>query len=491
MRHIWGTLLSKLSGKAHLILTRFSVRRWNTSQDSDSCVDSDARTTWEGWNSQSSYTPASSVESIPKWDPDMVLPSIEPPKPLPTISFSAPLAPAEGLVIGCITISPQCHPFLASFLYQPRYTDIPFGIAHRLLGYIMHLLEEAAFDFVTLHTPENKTIGYGDNRSRWAYSADEFEIQWWIRHINKSDSLQRHLAGALCNELEDFRNSATHSWVYDSWQFRAAVAFLAKVGDETRLTRLEEILQTVYRRTQALGEYTITDKESEATDMALGLIRTEPVTFHQVFCRVQELLEKACFDFWVEHNPQRLTGMEWHFSDNSDRSCVPPGVTPIGWDCPERVELQRWRPGEIYGFSWNFEQFPTRGVVYDPDVVDEKLIGELLSSVSELRNMAGHRDHRPARGTAYTVLADAVELADELGDRAAADEIEELRHSPLLSWIYHEQQEDTDKELRWREEREERALREWKRPHQILEDSLLLHRDFLACETPSGECATT
>lgn len=56
-----------------------------------------------------------------------------------------------------------------------RYTDILFRIAHRLLGYTMHPLEEAASEFVTLQAPNQKRIDHGDNRVQWAYSADDVE----------------------------------------------------------------------------------------------------------------------------------------------------------------------------------------------------------------------------------------------------------------------------------------------------------------------------
>jgi len=476
-RQIWGIVKTKLGGKAHLTLSKFSVHRSRTSQDSGSWGDSDTSTGWDSWTSQASHSSTSSTETVAEWDPDQILPSIEPIKPLPTISFSAPLAPAEELLIGSITIDPQSHPFLTSFLCQPRYTDIPFGIAHRLLGYIMHLLEEAAFDFVTAHTPNNKSIYYGGNRFKWAYSADDVEIQRWVRHISKSTALQGHLAEgslALCNSLEHLRDSATHSWVYDSWQFRAAVAFLATLKDEKRLTSLEQVLKTVYFRTQAPGECTITDEENVNADLALGLIRTEPVTLHQLLCRVQELLERACFNFWVKHNPQRLTELEWHFPDGYDRSCVPPGVTAVGWDCPERAELQRWRTIETPGLYWKFEPFPARGRVYNPDAVDDDFIEELLLSAALLRNLVGHRDHRPPKSTMEVVFEDVHALASELGDHKAAAEIDELRQSPLLFWIYDEQEEATKKVWEGRDERDDEARQKW--AHSlVLEDILLLH----------------
>lgn len=491
MRHIWGTLLSKLSGKAHLILTRFSVRRWNTSQDSDSCVDSDVSTTWEGWNSQSSYTPASSVESIPKWDPlDNPPPLVEPVK-LPIVSFSTPLPPRESLNGNWLNIDVERHEFLLSFLHQERYMDVPFGIAHRLINYIMHLTEEAAFDFVKLHIPNSMEIKLEGLETRWVEGADDVEIHYWAGHIIKhSCELEKHMAGnGLSNDLNHLRLHAVHSWEYDTYQIKAAVAFMAMLRDEKRITALEQVLRVVYLTQQEWCQPLITDAEQHLADLALGYIPTEPRTIHQVLHRAQELLESACYNYWTKHSPQRLA--DFPRACDTRASTYVSLNTEYGWDCPERVELDFWDQGGT--FAWVFPAFPYKHDYSDPDAYNVEYLRELLNSAACLRHAAAHRRTQIGYRTLEEMLLNAQWLAEILEDGASAEEIrDKLLCHRCWDHIRKGQREDTKKRAAERVEWAEKERFNWQDRimAHILEDSLLLREGLFACEAPLGECAT-
>lgn len=381
---------------------------------------------------------------------------IEPP---PTISFLAPL-PVEAKTLEINNLKINGHPFLSSFLQQRRYTDIHFRISHRLLNYVMHLSEEAAFEFLCKYKPECTFVA-----GRPFKSADELELHKWVRMIIEwqYDSMIVHhaLAGeAMWNDLSKLRDYATHSWVWDTDLIRAAVHFLAMIRDATRLTSLEQVLEIVYRMQQVDEKSTITEAEKEIVDQALGLIPSTN-TLNQVTSRAVELLERSCYNFWDKYNPQELKEQKWHFPDRATFRRLPPGTHPFGWDCPERVELQRWND-----LFWAFEQFPPREKHWTPEIPDSTYIQELLWSAVDLRNCAAHRDVKSDRRTLEIMLDDAYFLATELGDDEAADEILDLLVKDILKPIFDEQKPRTEEIRRRRERIEDAARADWERHNQ-------------------------
>lgn len=482
----WSTVLSKLGGKARLNLSKFSVQRSNTSQDSGSCVDSDTSTAWGSWTSQSSHTPASSIKSVPKWDPVDIPPPLEEPIILPTVSFSTPLPPIESLNGNWLDIDVQRHQFLLSFLHQERYMDIPFGVAHRLINYIMHLSEEAAYDFVKLHRPEDMHIELEGSERKWAERPDEVEIHYWVRHIMKrSGYLYKHMAGhGICNDLMRLRLHAVHSWEYDTYQIKSAVAFLAILRDEPRITALEQVLRVVYLNHQEAAQPIVTDAERHLADVALGYIPTEPRTVHQVLCRAQELLEHACYNYWAKHSPQRLADQKWP-CDTLARSYIS-WNDKYGWDCPERVELNLWD-----NVDWKFPAFADGPEFSDPAEDDAKYLKRLLNSAACLRHAAAHRRILIGKFTVAGMLEEAQWLAEALDDDAAVEEIrDKLRENECWDYIRNEQAEAT---AAWKQTQKESAEKErvdWQHRvvGQILEGSLLLRQGLLDGETLVGEC---
>ena len=381
----------------------------------------------------------------------------------PILSFTAPLPPPPNVLEICrIPIDGQRHPFLSSFLKKTRYTDIPFGTAHRLLNYIMHMLEEAAFDFLMLHTPGEMTVEGPAGVFKWRKCADELEVQWWVRHLRRHyfSRFSRLVAGeGIFADLDDLRCHAVHSWVYDTDQIRTAVGVLATVKDENRLSTLEKVLETIYHMYRKPTERTITDDEKRVAEVALGIVRTEPRTIHQLLCRVQELLENACFKYWQQHNPQRLTELKWDFSDTPYWGQLPPGTDPHGWDCPERVELQLWH--DKHDLHWDFEQFPRRTEHYDPDITDHRYLRELLRSAVDLRNSAAHRSHEYSHRPLEEMLESAWNLAAELCDDAAEKEIGVLLEKDFLQSIFADQKPKFEARREYRKQLEAEARADW------------------------------
>jgi len=363
--------------------------------------------------------------------------------------------------------------------------DIPFGIAHRLINYVMHLSEEAAFDFVKLHKPGSMYIELEDRELKWAESADDVEIHFWVRHIRKhSWDLQKHMAGSgIYNGLSQLRLHAVHSWVYDTHQIKTAVAFLAMLRDERRITELEQVLRVVYFTHQEASKSIITDAERHMAHVALGYIPTEPRTVHQVLYRVQELLERACYDYWAKHSPQRLTEFQWPRNTQASTWNI-----KYGWDCPERVELNFWN--EVY---WNFEAFKSGEELSDPAEDDFKYLKRLLNSATCLRHAAAHRRVQIGKYTLAEMLEEAQWLAEALDDEAATEEIrDQLRKNECWDYIREEQAEATAESMALRKECAEEERVKWQQRvvAQILEDSLLLRQGLLACETTIGECVS-
>lgn len=491
VRQFWDIVISKLGGKAHLIMSKFSMHRSRTSQDSGSWGDggswggSDVSTACDGWASQASHTSSSSTESIPAWDPLDIPPPLEDYKPLPTVSFSTTLPSLESINGNWLDIDVERHQFLLSFLHQERYMDIPFGIAHRLLNYIMHLTEEAAFDFVKLHIPGSMEIKLEDGEYRWAESADDIEIHFWVQHIiTNSGALRKHMAGdGIGNSLYQLRLNAIHSWVYDTYQIRIAVAFLANLRDEERITELEQVLRVIYLTHQEASQSIVTAAERHIADVALGYIPTKPRTVHQVLYRAQELLERACYNYWAKHSPQKLAEFEWPRNTRAST-----WVIRHGWDCPERVELNLWN--EVY---WNFEACKSVEELSDPAENDYKYLKRLLNSATCLRHAAAHRRVQIGKYTLAEMLEKAQWLAEALDDEAATEEIrDELRKNECWEHIREEQAEATAETMALRKECAEEERVKWQQRvvAQILEDSLLLRQGLLACETTVGECVS-
>lgn len=482
-RQFCGIVISKIGGKAHLVRSKLSERRWRTTAGSGSSWGSDDSTACDG--SQASYTPKSSIASIPKWDPLDIPPPLPEPIILPTVSFSTPLPPPESLNSDWLEIDVHRHQFLLSFLHQERYMDIPFGIAHRLINYIMHLAEEAAYDFVKLHRPDSMEIELEGGERKWVKRADDVEIHYWVRYIRKnSGHLHKHMAGyGICNELKQLRLHAVHGWVYDTYQIKAAVAFIAMLRDEPRITALEQVLRVIYLTQQEASQPIVTDAERHLADVALGYIPTEPRTVHQVLCRAQELLEHTCYNYWAKHSPQRLADEKWPCDTLTDS--YSPYNDKYGWDCAERVELNRWSLIE-----WNFPAFAPGPEFSDPTEDDAKYIERLLGSAACLRHAAAHRRIVIKELTVAGMLEEAQWLAEALDDDAAAAEMYRLREHECWGHIRAEQAEATAKWKKTQKDcaEEERVAWQHEVLGQILEGSLLVREGLLGCETPVDEC---
>ncbi|KAL8822093.1 MAG: hypothetical protein Q9191_007166 [Dirinaria sp. TL-2023a] len=380
------------------------------------------------------------------------------------LSFTAPLPPPADLKIWRIPIDGQRHPFLSSFLQKRRYTDIPFGTAHRLLNYIMHLIEEAIFDFCMLHTLGQMTVEGPAWRTKRRTCADEVEVQWWVRHLQRHYcEFSRVLARVdFIPDVDDLRLYAVHRWVWSTYRIEDAVGVLALVKDERRMSALEKVLETIYHTYRQPRGRTITDAEKRIADVALGIIPTDPTTVHQLLCRVQELLENACWKFWQEHNPQRLTQLEWHRTESGSYGTLPPGTDPHGWDCPERVELQLWHDRSDLDWS-RFEQFPPRTEHYDPELTDHVYLRVLLRNAVHLRNCAAHRSYDDSgRPPLEEILDKACDLAFALRDEAAAKEIETLQGKAFLEPIFKDQSSNYKRRLKSWKEADAEALADWK-----------------------------
>ena len=451
----------------------------DTSPAGDAQPSSSDSSFWDSWNeSINSLTSAgdesqAQVEageghwednSDPEWE--------ERNKPKKPLSFSAPLPPeieVKNLEIHDLKIGG--YPFLSAFLHQRRYTDIHFGDAHRLLNYVMHLLEEAAFEFLKQYHPgRDKELGSVPFEGKERFSGDEVELQKWLEVIiclRSEKEVGIALGGDgiydkwLHGELAELRHYATHSWVWTTEQLKPAVYFLAMVRDKGRLAILERILDITYRYHTESEDDNVTKAEKLIYDEALGDIPSEPKTVHQVLYRVQELLERACWDFWEINSPHRLEKLEWHCRDDrADRKRMPPGTEAIGWDCPERVELQLWH--DTYGLDWDFPQFPRGVESLDPDVRTYCELRRLLRSACDLRNCTAHRSHTTdSRRTLWEMLYDAMLLADLLDNDKAAQEIESLRRMPLLDSVYIEQREDAVKSWEKRQQNYRDAEAAW------------------------------
>lgn len=429
---ICSALDSTDSSESESVTFEVSKHDSPSSVSSKSSDGSGGSTDFDSETSDSSQTSTSSIKATGDWDSHCLPADFDaPPVRLPRLSFCDPLSdePVDINFWGSVAVNAERHPFLCSFLQRTRYTDIPFGTAHRLLDAIMHLLQWGAHCFLKSRGPDYLNI-----MGAYRESADEVELEHQVRKIieHKMINLSWH------NDLYELRLAATHSWVYSTNTIRMAVIFLGLIGDEDRLTSLGQLLRTIYyTQEQSNKEVPITDDEIEQANLALHYTPAEPKTQHLLLHRVQELLEKACFNYWAEYNPQRLTELEWHKSDSGYHGPMPKGTVSFGWDCPERVELQMW--SDTNKIKWDFIPWPKKPDIYDPDCFYEDDFNGLLRSAVSLRNLAAHRiyridGHQPE--TLFEMLRDAEHLAYCLHDKAAAEEISGYRGHSFCQDLY-------------------------------------------------------
>lgn len=444
------------SSKSEPVMFEVSEHGSPSNVSSKSSDGSDGSTDFDSETSDSSQTSTSSIKATGDWDSHCLPADFDaPPVRLPTLSFCDPLSD-ENVDInfwGSVAVNAERHPFLCSFLQRKRYTDIPFGMAHRLLDAIMHLLQWGAHCFLKSRGSE-----YLDIMGACREYADEVELEHQVKKI--IDHKMIHLSWH--NDLYDLRLAATHSWVYSTDTIRMAVIFLGLIKDEDRLTTLGRLLRTIYyTQKQSDGEVSITDDDIEQANLALHYTPAEPKTQHLLLHRVQELLERACFNYWAEHNPQRLTELEWHKSNEGHHGPKPRGTVTFGWDCPERVELQMWCDTDKV--KWDFIPWPKKPDVYDPDCFYEDDFERLLKSAISLRNLTAHRIYRvdgyqPA--TLFEMLRDAEHLAYRLHDEAASKEISGFRGHRFCQDLYAMQSKLTEeRRLKSKEEYDEARIK--------------------------------
>ena len=445
------------SSKSEPVMFEVSEHGSPSSVSSKSSDGSDESIEFDSETSDSSQTSTSSIKPTGDWDSHCLPADFDdPPIRLPTLSFCDPLSDENVNIkfYGNVAVDAERHPFLCSFLQRTRYTDIPFGTAHRLLDAIMHLLQWGAYCFL-----RSRGSDYLHIRGAYRECADEIELEHLVKKIieHKMVDVSWHY------DLYDRRLAATHSWVYGTDEILMAVIFLGLLKDEGRLTNLGQLLRTIYyTHKQSNEEVSITDDDIEQANLALHYTPAEPKTQHLLLHRVQELLEKACFNYWTKHNPQRLTELEWHKSDKGCHGRMPRGTVPFGWDCPERVELQMWC--ETPGLKWDFTPWPKKPDIYNPDFFYEDDFTRLLKSAVALRNLTAHRIYREdgyQPETLFEMLRDAEDLARVLGDQAASEEISGFQDHSSCQDLYAMQSKLTEERRLEDKERYDEAKIKW------------------------------
>ncbi|KAL8824270.1 MAG: hypothetical protein Q9191_005171 [Dirinaria sp. TL-2023a] len=392
--------------------------------------------------------------------------------PLPTPerifpSWSSPLPTSpEPLQIDSVTI--DGHPFLTAFFEQTRAMDIPFATSHRLASFLMHLVEECCFDFVQrVYPDELPDVGFEANPDRLerlpVTSGDQIEVQQWAMPVSRCLRRLQFEAGSndntTCNvrDLTPIRLLGVHSWaVYNTRYIKQVVGLVALLKDECRLSKIERVLQVLYQRQQPPSETApvISAEDNRAVDIALGLVPSPATTTNQLLCRVQDIVEKSCFDFWSARQPEWLLERGW--SGNAWVGSSPSTVDGTGWDCPERVELNVWT-----NMGWHFPEFSS---TKDPLARERKryyparwYLFDLLRSMRRLRNNAAHKGiglREQDIGGLEKLLTDASELATLLGDPVATAQIRALvaQAAPVTQLILAREAAERELERRWNEE---------------------------------------
>ena len=267
-----------------------------------------------------------------------------------------------------------------------KYDELPFRKQHYFLTYALQILEAVCFRFgqrfreyledpvwKRFHLVVNPSSDDPDYRrvyGDWLVE-DGVEVMWWIWFFGyrAPDMPITDRTAHILNSVYFLRNAALHrgdegGLDFKKWELAMQVPEL--LVDDVGKKEMADLSEYV------LGDGTMDEDVRAAVELKMYTPRLS-ATKYQLLERIQTLLEESCFDLAVRK--------------------IPDVLTMNGWDCVEKVELQRWIPifenTEVVNGSDDLAtDFFTR---YDTVTLTDILINLLHNARMNIRNAAAHR----------------------------------------------------------------------------------------------------
>ena len=295
-----------------------------------------------------------------------------------------------------------------------KYDGLPFIEKHYFLHHALHILEAICFRigqqrfrqylddmdwkrrFLVInpggYNPDTRRV-YGD----WL-TEDGVEVEWWVWFYGeRAPDIPRNSETAhILNSISYLRNVALHrgdkgGLDFKEWELAMQVPVL--LGDAVGRKEMVDLAQYV------LGDGNMDEDVRADVERKMYTPRLS-ATKYPLLERIQTLLEESCFNLALKKIPDVLTAN--------------------GWDCAEKVELQRW-----------IDIFETTEVVTDCDELATDLFsrydsGAWTRTIIKLlhyariyvRNAAAHRipfsdeDHEDLVDRVHTAIRIAILTSD-------------------------------------------------------------------------------
>ena len=254
------------------------------------------------------------------------------------ISWSDPLTDSvEAIEFLNAKILTSDYPFLTRFLCRKRKIDLPFQRRHQLITFVLNTIQEACYDFMRTHFPEQLELA----RIPCFDAIDIFDMIAFIegmqfQHPNIlaqgtwPDPSIANIPGT--QSVGDVRHAALHRLRYSTRLLLHAVCLLHQLHDRPRLESLQHVLQHLYL-SQDPASFSSSPLSSfplsfSATAESLLDTASYPITTPQRFLtHIQSVLEHALFSLVHAGNPTALATRNF--------------------TCAEQIELQRWTSADL------------------------------------------------------------------------------------------------------------------------------------------------
>ena len=216
-----------------------------------------------------------------------------------------------------------------------KYDELPFRTRHYFLTYALHVLEAVCFrtgqrfrkyledpDWRTynlLMNPEKENRDYRRVDGDWLVE-DGVEVQWWVYffYYQAPGMPQTTTRAHILESVYDLRCAALHrgdegGLSFQSWELAMQVPEVLE--DDVGKKEMADLSEYV------LGDGNMDEDVRAAVESKMYTPRLS-ATKYQLLERIATLLEETCFNLAEKE--------------------IPDVLATNGWDCAEKVELNRW-----------------------------------------------------------------------------------------------------------------------------------------------------
>ena len=267
------------------------------------------------------------------------------------------------------------------------YDGLPFIRKHYFLHQALHILEAICFrtgwrrfrkyledrDWKSLNLVINPWSDYPDIRRVYGdwLTEDGVEVEWWVWFYGERapGMPSPSETGHILNSIYNLRNAALHrgdmgGLDFKEWELAMQVPEL--LGDAVGKKEMVDLAECV------LGDGNMDEDVRADVERKMYTPRLS-ATKYQLLERIQTLLEESCYNLAVKK--------------------IPDVLKMNGWDCAEKVELQKWigifENTEVVEHCDDLAKDFFRG--HDSTILTNNIINLLHRARMDIRKPAAHR----------------------------------------------------------------------------------------------------